>query len=98
MNIKSRQRLMATSTEVRALTDKKALARKLSYELERFLLGSQFNRLDNSIGFRCEKQHVLISLKNLGFKEYSDGMLRRSDMVIKLIIPHEDWNPVLYII
>jgi len=98
MKIRSRERLVATAgTEIRALADKRALARSLFYELDPYLSGSQFNKLDASIGFRCEPQYVITTLKHLGFKPLDKETLRRSDMVVKVHVPHEDWNPVLYV-
>jgi hypothetical protein len=99
MKTRATERLMATaSTEVQALFNKKALARALFYETEKYLKGSQFNNLDASIRFTCELHPVVTTLKHLGFKEEGNNEFHRSDMSVRVVVPRDGWNPVVHVL
>jgi hypothetical protein len=99
MEIKATERLKATAnTQVLALLNKKALARSLFYEMEKYLKGSQFNNLDASIRFTCELKPVETTLRHLGFKDRGDGEFHRPDMVVHVKEHREGWHPVLRVL
>jgi len=86
------------SLKVEALTNKKALARALFYEMDKYLKGSQFSNLDASIRFTCELHPVETTLKHLGFEGTGDGEFHRSDMVVRINTPRDGWNPILRVL
>jgi hypothetical protein len=101
IQIQSTKRLLLTaSIEIRALADKRALARKLFYELDPYLKDSQFSNLDATIRFTCELHPVIVTLKHLGFEEHpvEDNVYRRSDMSVRAMCPRPNWNPIIYIL
>jgi hypothetical protein len=60
------------------------------------------NKIDYTIGFRCETARVLRVLLLLGFSDHSAHgtvhTLRNKDHQVRVMEPRDGWNPVLQVL
>lgn len=60
------------------------------------------NKVDHTIGFRCDAPQVLRVLKNMGYalvhKDGTTQVLKNAEHQIQIREPHDGWNPVLRVL
>ncbi len=62
-------------------------------------LPAVLNKTDYTIGFKCDMPRILRVLDLLGFHMDLDGkatkILHNNEFKIRLVVPREDWFPIL---
>jgi hypothetical protein len=61
-------------------------------------LPAVFNRIDDTIGFKCETGRVLRVLDLLGFRKEGNNTFRNKDYRVRIFEPRDGWNPVLQVL
>lgn len=95
-------RLVCTQVTARSKLDLARDTDKLFSVLKQRHVPVVMNKVDHTMGFKCDMQVVVRALKLIGFHPEShtenEQLLTGKDFSVRVFHPHEDWNPVLQVI
>jgi hypothetical protein len=97
------ERLVATTTEVHALSLDRARETEKLFEALKKRLPAVLNQIDYTIGFRCGAERVVRVLALLGFVPTGERVgrgriLESRDHRVQIMEPRDGWNPILQVL